>query len=170
MQSSIALNPKERKDLIVRMKLERKPSRRLRMHIVLLAADGHHPTSIARVLYCSRTTVYAIAGRFVGEGRAAFEDRERRGPKPLLDQSARERIERLVDEEMPTAYGWLRSRWSCSLLMVQLFRERAVVASRETVRRTLHSHRFPMEKTSPHPTHRGPRTQARKAQRDPEDA
>jgi putative transposase len=151
MQSSIALNPKERKDLIVRMKLERKPSRRLRMHIVLLAADGHHPTSIARVLYCSRTTVYAIAGRFVGEGRAAFEDRERRGPKPLLDQSARERIERLVDEEMPTAYGWLRSRWSCSLLMVQLFRERAVVASRETVRRTLHSLGFRWRRPRPIP-------------------
>lgn len=73
---SIALTPKERKELIRRMKRERKPSRRLRMHIALLAADGHHPTSIARVLYCSRTTVYAVVGRFVGEGQAAFEDRE----------------------------------------------------------------------------------------------
>ncbi len=98
------------------------------MHnIVLLAADGHRPARIARVLYCSRTTVYSVVGRFVGEGRAAFEDRKRRGPRPLLDRSACGRIETLVEEEMPAAYGWLRSRWSCSLLMLQLlFKERAL--------------------------------------------
>ena len=53
---SIALLSKERKERILRMKRERKPSRRLRMHIVLL--------------FCSRTTVYAVAHRFVGEGPA----------------------------------------------------------------------------------------------------
>ncbi len=118
---SITLTPTERKELIRRMKRERKPSSRLRMHIVVLAADGHHPTSIARVLYCSRTTVYAIVGRFAKEGRGAFEDRKRRGPRPLLDRSAHERIERLVEEEMPTEHGWLRSRWSWGLLVLQLF-------------------------------------------------
>jgi putative transposase len=153
---SITLTPKERKELIVRMKRERKPSRRLRMHIALLAADGHHPTSIARVLYCSRTTVYAVVGRFVGEGQAAFEDRKRRGPKPLLDQSAHERMEELVEEEMPTAYGWLRSRWSCGLLVLQLFRERAVVVSRETVRRALHRLNFRWRRPRPVPPSKDP--------------
>ncbi|ABG04849.1 hypothetical protein Rxyl_1901 [Rubrobacter xylanophilus DSM 9941] len=121
---SIALTPKERKNLVARMKRERKPSRRLRMHIVfLLAADGHRPTRIARVLYCSCTTVYAVVGRFVGEEEAAFEDRGRRGPKPpLLDRSACERIvQALVGEDIPTVHGWLRSRWSRSLLVLQLF-------------------------------------------------
>ncbi len=60
---SIALTSAERKELIVGMKRERKPSRRLRMHIVLLTSDGHRPARIARVLYCSRTTVYAVAYR-----------------------------------------------------------------------------------------------------------
>lgn len=69
---SITLTPKERKNLICRVNRERKPSRRLRMHIVLLAADGHRPTQIARVLYCLRTTVYAIVGRFGGGGRGGF--------------------------------------------------------------------------------------------------
>jgi DNA-directed RNA polymerase specialized sigma24 family protein len=46
------------------------------MHIVLLCADGRSPTEIARVLFCSRTTVYAIAARFIREGRAAFDDRK----------------------------------------------------------------------------------------------
>jgi hypothetical protein len=31
---------------------------------VLLAADGRSPSEIARTLFCSRTTVYAIVGRF----------------------------------------------------------------------------------------------------------
>src|SRR5215210_2891264 len=76
---SIAIAPKERKDLICLMKRENKPSCRLRMHIVLLACDGRSPTEISRTLFCSRTTVYSIVGRFMREGRAAFEDRKRRG-------------------------------------------------------------------------------------------
>jgi DNA invertase Pin-like site-specific DNA recombinase len=64
---SITLASEERKDLIQKMKRERRPSRRLRMHIVLLSANGHSPTEIARVLFCSRTTVYAAVARFIRE-------------------------------------------------------------------------------------------------------
>jgi Homeodomain-like domain len=39
------------------IKRETKPSRRLRMHIALLASEGFSPTQISLVLYCSRTTV-----------------------------------------------------------------------------------------------------------------
>jgi hypothetical protein len=88
------------------------------MHIVLLASDGRSPTEIARVLFCSRTTVKAVVARFVGEGQAAFFDRHRRGPKSLVDESANERIERSLEEESPVEHGWLRSRWSCKLLAV----------------------------------------------------
>jgi putative transposase len=137
---SITLTQQQRKDLIRVMKRETKPSRRLRMHIALLASDGFSPTQISRVLYCSRTTVYALVERFVeGEGRmGAFEDRPRRGPKPLLGKPTEEYVERLVEEESPTSHGWLRSRWSCKLLAVELFKERATLVSRETVRRVLH--------------------------------
>ena len=135
---SIAITSSERKDLIREMKRERQPSRRLRLHIVLLASEGLSPTEIARVLFCSRTTVYAVAARFVREKRAAFLDRRRRGPKPSLGESANERIERLVEEGSPASHGWLRSRWSCKLLAVELLKERAVVVSRETIRRALH--------------------------------
>ena len=94
---SITLSSNERKDLIREMKRERKPNRRLRMHIVLLASDGYSPVRIARVLFCSRTTIYAIVGRFATEGRAAFADRKRRGPRSLLDGSAHDRIEALLE-------------------------------------------------------------------------
>jgi putative transposase len=153
---SITLTPKERKDLIVRMKRERKPSRRLRMHIVLLASDGYCPTHISRVLFCSRTTVYAIAHRFVGEGQSAFDDQKRRGPRPLLGYLAQKRVETLVEEHSPTEHGWLRSRWSCSLVVLQLFRERALVVSRETVRRSLHRLNFRWRRPRPVPPSKDP--------------
>src|SRR3712207_300974 len=140
---SIALLPKGRKELISRMKRESRPSRRLRMHnIVLLAADGYSPTRVSRILFCSRTTVYAPVDRFAEEGRAAFCDRKRRGPAPLLDDSTHERIETLVEEHSPTEHGWLRSRWSCHLSVSQPFGERALLVSRETVRRALHCLNF----------------------------
>ena len=52
---SIIITSSERKVLIQQMKRERRPSRRLRMHIVLLSAEGRSPTEIARALFCSRT-------------------------------------------------------------------------------------------------------------------
>jgi transposase len=125
---SIILAPKERKTLIRRMKRESKPSRRLRMHIVVLVADGYYcPTRIARVLFCSRTTVYTIVERFLREGQASFFDHKKRGPKALLDEVVHERIEALVEEHSPAEHGWLRSRWSCSVVVLQLFRERALL-------------------------------------------
>ena len=98
---SIAITSAERKDLISLMKREIKPSRRLRMHIVLFASEGYSPTEISRTLFCSRTTVYAIAGRFVHEGPEAFEDRSRRGPAPLVEISAQKLVEDLTEKCCP---------------------------------------------------------------------
>jgi putative transposase len=153
---SITLTPQQRKDLIRVMKRETKPSRRLRMHIALLASDGFSPTQISRVLYCSRTTVYALVERFTeGEGwMGAFEDRARRGPEPSIGKPMGEYVERLVEEESPTSHGWLRSRWSCELLAVELFKERATLLSRETVRRTLHRLGFRWRRPRPLPPER----------------
>lgn len=138
------------------MKRESRPSSRLRMHIVLLVADGYCPTHISRVLFCSRTTVYAITRRFLREGQVAFYDREKRGPRALLDYSAQKRIETLVEERSPMEHGWLRSRWSCSLVVLQLFRERALLVSRETVRRALHRLKFRWRRPRPVPPSKDP--------------
>jgi len=121
------------------------------MHIVLLCADGRSPTEIARVLFCSRTTVYAVVTRFIREEQAAFNDRKMRGPKPLVGQPASEYIERLLEQDSPTEHGWLRSRWSCKLLAVELFKERAALVSRETVRRVIHRMGFRWRRPRPVP-------------------
>ena len=86
--------------------------------------------------------MYAVVGRFIQEGRAAFNDRKGRGPKPLLEESANEYIERLLEEGLPTEHGWLRSRWSCKLLALELFKERATLPSRESLRPEPHVKQF----------------------------
>lgn len=55
----------------------------------------------------------------------------------------------LVEGGSPTEHGWLRSRWSCSLVVLQLFRERSLLVSRETIRRTLHSLEFRWRRPRP---------------------
>jgi hypothetical protein len=60
-------------------------------------------------------------------------------------------MECLVEEESPTSHGWLRSRWSCKLLAVELFKERAVLLSRETLRRVLHRLGFRRRRPRPVP-------------------
>jgi transposase len=112
---SITIAPEERKGLIIEMKRETRPSRRLRMHIALLASDGFSPTEISRALFCSRTTVYAVVSCFLREGKAAFDDRAKRGPRPLLGKEADERLQKLLEKDSPTSHGWLRSPASLEL-------------------------------------------------------
>jgi transposase len=82
----------------------------------------------------------------------AFNDRKRRGPEPLLGKGANERVEHLVEEDSPTYHGWLCSRWSCKLIALQLFGERAaLLVSRETVRRALHRLGFRWRRPRPVP-------------------
>jgi hypothetical protein len=50
---NIIIAPQLRKSFITEMKRETKPSRRLRMHIILLASEGRSPTEISRTLFCS---------------------------------------------------------------------------------------------------------------------
>ena len=159
---SIALPQSERKELIQGMKRETQPSCRLRRHIVLLRADGYAPPEIAAVLYCSRTTVYAVCQRFGRAGERAFADRQRRGPRPKLDQAAQRQIETLVEEGKPWVYGWLRSRWSCQLLALQLLAERGVVVSRQTIGRALHHWGFRWRRPRPVPPPPDPRQKRRR--------
>lgn len=73
----------------------------------------------------------------------------------MLDEPANEWIERLVEEDLPTEHGWLRSRWSCKLLAVELLKERAALVSRETVGRVLHHLGFRWRRLRPVPPEKG---------------
>ena len=100
--------------------------------------------------------MYAVVSRFLREDLAAFDDRRKRGPKPLLSGEADERLGKLLEEDSPTEHGWLRSRWSCKLICLQLLRERlASSVSRETLRRALHRLGFRWRRPRPVPAEKG---------------
>src|SRR5919112_1724592 len=84
-------------------------------------------------------------------GHWPFDDRRKRGPRPLLSKKADQRVERLLEEDSPTSHGWLRSRWSCKLIALQLLRECAASASPETLRRALHRLGFRWRRPRPVP-------------------
>ena len=88
-------------------------------------------------------------------------------PRHWSDTSAKEYIQkRLLEEKSPTEHGWLRSRWSCKLLAVELFKERAVaLVSRETLPRVLHRMGFRWRRPRPIPPEKdSARTKGAKAQ------
>jgi transposase len=109
--------------------------------------------------------VYAVVARFFREGKAAFNARKRRGPAPLLEELANEYIERLVEDDSPTEHEWLRSRWSCKLLAVELFKERVALVSRETLRRLLHGLGFRWRRPRPVPPEKDSEDQQEQEQR-----
>ena len=68
-----------------------------------------------------------------------------------MKSSAQNLVEDLAEGVVPTERGWLRSRWSCELLALELFKDRALVVSRETVRRVLHHLGFRWRRPRPVP-------------------
>ena len=69
----------------------------------------------------------------------------------MLGEEANECLEKLLQENSPIERGWLRSRWSCKLLALQLLRERLACVSRETVRRALHGLEYRWRRPRPVP-------------------
>ena len=69
----------------------------------------------------------------------------------MVESSAQKLVEHLTEGVVPTERGWLRSRWSCKLLALEMFKERALVVSGETVRRVLHRLGFRWRRPRPVP-------------------
>jgi putative transposase len=113
----------------------------LALHILLLCADRRHPTEIAAVLFCSRSSVYrAVYAYRKGTLALAHDDQGRLTPPvrttvlvPTLRRSLLARL-----KATPHTYGWCRTRWSCATLALTLRTKRGVTVSAETMRRWLH--------------------------------
>jgi transposase len=113
----------------------------LALHILLLCAAGHSPTAIAEVLFCSRSSVYRTV-RAYREGTLGLEhDAQGRLIPPVrttvLLPTLRRSLVALL-KSPPRAYGWCRTRWSCTTLALTLQTKRGFKVSAETMRRWLH--------------------------------
>jgi transposase len=113
------------------------PEVRHRAHILLLLADGYPWQTIAAVLYTSTSTIARWQQRFHDGGLLALAG-HKPGRRPLFWSYWAGVSVRWVSRHTPRAFGFLRSRWTCALVVVLLWRWYQVTVSRETVRRWLH--------------------------------
>jgi putative transposase len=113
----------------------------LALHILLLCAAGCKPTTIAAVLFCSRSSVYRTV-RAYQEGILGLEHDDKGQLVPpvrttVLVPTLRRSMLALL-KASPRAYGWCRTRWSCATLALTLEAKRGITVSAETMRRWLH--------------------------------
>jgi putative transposase len=113
----------------------------LALHILLLCAAGRTPTTIAAVLFCSRSSVYRTVHAY-RTGKLSWEhDAQGRLLLPVrttvLLPTLRRSLLALL-KTPPRAYGWCRTRWSCATLALTLEAKRGLTVSAETMRRWLH--------------------------------
>jgi putative transposase len=137
MTSSIQLTAEERNALLDHYRSDPDPQLRLRAHIILLLAQGLAWASIAAVLFCSSRTIARWKDRFLRDrcdGLLGWQ----RGPQPRLGPRWLAVIVGWVTTQTPRAFGLLRSRWCCEVVVLLLWRLHRLDVSRETVRRHLH--------------------------------
>jgi putative transposase len=138
LSTTISLSNDERKTLLGYLRRHQDPRLRLRAHIVLLLADGYTWSVISCVLYCSSRTVARWKGRFA-DGRVGALLGLPQGAPPSYGACWAALVVRWVTRLTPRAKGFCRSRWSCALVSLLLWREHQVWVGRETARRWLHA-------------------------------
>ena len=89
----------------------------LALPILLLCARWRHPTAIAAVLFCSRSSVYRVV-RLYRTGQLGFTvDADGQLAAPVRTTVLLPVVQRSLAALLkapPRAYGWCRTRWSCA--------------------------------------------------------
>ena len=138
MDGSIVLGPGQRKRLlaICRGKEEQPANVRLRAHIILLLSDGQAWSLIATVLFCSTATISRWQKHFAAQGIDGLLEETRGRRSHLMGWALL--LVGWVKGHTPRDFGYCRSRWCCSTLVLLLWTTRQVKLSPESVRRMLH--------------------------------
>jgi putative transposase len=137
MKASITDLTRQRKALLQLYRHHTDPEVRHRAPILLLLADGYTWQTIAAVLYTSTSTMARWRQRFHDGGLLALAG-QKPGRRPFFWSYWVGVAARWVTQHRPRDFGFLRSRWTCALVVVLLWRWYQLAVSRETVRRWLH--------------------------------
>ena len=150
---NITIAPQQRKGLIIEMKRETKAQPQAedahsaaRLRGTLAHRDRSRPLLLAH--HRLRRSRPLPAGR-VGRPSTTTQGAARGRCSPRRPTSASRSCWRRIHP--PIMAGCARHRWSCKLIALQLFRERAAFVSRETVRRALHRLGFRWRRPRPVP-------------------
>jgi putative transposase len=127
----------ERQALLAQYRKGVSTQARLRAHILLLLAEGYSWRVIAGVLFCSSRTIARWKSRVELAGVSAIL-RPAPPPGTRLGSWWSAVVVRWVLEWTPQAFGFVRSRWCCKVIVVLLLDIYELQVSAETVRRWLH--------------------------------
>src|SRR5215471_13632959 len=121
MNSSISPLNRQRKTLLHLYRHHAQPEVRHRAHILLLLADGHTWATIAAVLFTSPSTIARWQQRFHDRGLLALAGQTPGRRSPFLAYWPGV-VATWLTRHTPRDFGFVRSRWTCALVVVLLWR------------------------------------------------
>jgi transposase len=138
--TGLDLSPEEHAQLLAALRRARY-GYWLALHISLWCAAMRHPTELAAVLFCSRSSVYRTV-RASRAGTLGLEPDAQGGLTPpvrttVLTRSLQRSLLAWL-HAAPQTYGWCRTRWSCATLALTWQTKRGITVSAATRRRWLH--------------------------------
>lgn len=144
MDGSIHLTDQERKTLL---EVVRNATEVRRALALLWLEAGHTWAVITVMLYCGSATLARWKDWYECDGLPGLLS-ERRGRVPWSARF-RDRVARWALKFTPRDFGFLRSRWTCALLALVLWRFTGLSVGRETIRRWLHQEQLVWRRPRP---------------------
>src|SRR5215813_3981679 len=137
MDSHLRITARERQVLLEQYRKGVHTRVRLRAHILLLLAQGYSWATIAAVLFCSTHTIARWKSRVETDGLGAALASLPQAAA-WLDGGWSALVAEWVTKWSPRDFGFLRSRWCCSVVGLLLVERYELPVRAETVRRWLH--------------------------------
>src|SRR5262245_20169547 len=109
---------------------------RMRCKVIRNLVRGEPPTRIHRILGCSRSHVYEVAGKFIARGVEGLEDgREGNGSPKVTPEYAIIVLAAVAGS--PTDHGYERPTWTQELLVLVAQEQTGIQVSTTTMSRLL---------------------------------
>lgn len=109
---------------------------RRRANAILLLHEGYNVTQTADLVKASRTSIRDWRRRYECFGEAGLAPEQRGRPAETVTEALCAKLLERV-QELPGAYGYLRSRWTSEMLAEQLYETLGIPIHASTVRRLL---------------------------------
>jgi putative transposase len=160
MDSHLRITVRERQVLLDQYRKGVHTRVRLRAHILLLLAQGYSWTTIAGVLFCSTRTIARWKTRVETDGLGTVLASSPQAAA-WLDLGWSALVASWVTRWSPRDFGFLRSRWCCSVVVLLLVEMYDLHVSAETVRRWLHREQIVWRRPRPVVGPRDPQREAK---------
>jgi len=117
MEETNTLTSRQRKEVAVFIRERNNPAAAIcRAQAVLLLEQGAELSLIEQITGYGRSHSFQLRRRYRQEGLAAFEDKRKGDPKPLLTKKQRQEILMVLQTKEPSAVGYAGAGWTTNML------------------------------------------------------